>query len=460
MIMINKQQHRLALQCMFIMLLFQAVIPVSAFARTEPQPKLISITVKRADISELFEMLSRQHNVNILLGNGVQGEVSLNLYNISVDDAIHAIASAADLAVERMGNGYLITQHANVGKTIAGGLTDVRTYKIQYSDIKTLSEIIKKHLSQYGKSDILDDRRLLIVEDKPEFLDRIERLLEKLDKPPAQILIEAKILSITLDDTQKYGVDWTKTFNAAGGEGNFGIENLGKQATDLAIGAAAGPPGLFFNYLNSNVEAQLNLLSQKNKVETLASPSLLAMEHQEAEVIIGARTGYKVTTTINQVTTESIQFLESGVILKVTPYIDQYGRIMMEIHPEVSETTLGGENKDIPSQTTTEVNTRLLVEDGQMIFIGGLIRNNLTNGHQGVPILEDIPILGYLFSADNTFATNTETVVLLKPQIIHSGNINLITTENGRAVLFGEQRRKKAETIENYFKNHVIYQSK
>lgn len=422
-------------------------------------PHLISITVKDTNISELFEMLSREHNVNILLSKGVEGVISVNLYEVSVEDAIYAIAEAAGYAVERLKKGYLITGRESAGKTIAEGLREVHTYKVQYSNIQQVSAILKNYLSRYGKIDILAERKILVVEDLPEFVAHIERILFQMEQAPAQILIEARIYSITLDNTQKFGIDWTKTFSAEGGKGNFGVENLGQQAVDLAIGAAAGPPGLFFNYLNNNIEAQLNLLSQKGKARALATPKILALEHQQAEVIIGARTGYKVTTTINQVTTESIQFLESGVILKVTPYIDNFGRIMMDIHPEVSKTTFRGQDLEIPSLSTTEVNTRLLVEDGQTIFIGGLIDDSVSSSHQGVPILEDIPFLGYLFAKEDDLSNKTETIVLIKPQIIQADNRALITSPNIQIERFNDTTKEKAENIDQFFKHNYLFKS-
>jgi type II secretory pathway component GspD/PulD (secretin) len=418
---------------------------------------LISMSLNETNITELFEMLSKENKVNILLAKGVEGAISVNLYDITVEEAIYAIAEAGGYAVERIKNGYLISLRDTAGKTIANGLKEVRTYKIQYSDAKNVSTILKNYLSRYGRIDLLEDRKILIVEDMPEFVAHIDRLLGQLDQEPAQILIEAQIFTITLDDTQKFGLDWTKTFNAAGGSGNVGVENLGKQALDLAIGSTAGPPGLFFNYFNKNIEVQLNLLSQKGKVRALSTPKLLALEHQEAQVIIGDRTGYKVTTTINQVTTESIQFLESGVILNVTPYIDRFGRIMMDIHPEVSKATV----KDgIPSLNTSEVNTRLLVEDGQTVFIGGLMKNDMSNNHQGVPILEDIPILGYLFAKEDESSINTETIVLIKPQIIRPQNTSLITSPASKVEKFIDTTKNKSKNIDNYFKKNYMFRSK
>lgn len=417
-----------------------------------PKSNLISISLNETNITELFEMLSKENKVNILLAKGVEGFISVNLYDITVEEAIYAIAEAGGYAVERIKNGYLVTGRETAGKTIAQGLKEVRTYKIQYSDAKNVATILKNYLSRYGRIDLLEDRKILIVEDLPEFVAHIDSILSQLDQEPAQILIEAKIFTITLDDSQKFGLDWTKTFSTGGGEGNVGSDHeLKRKVTDLALGAAAGPPGLFFNYFNKNLEVQLNLLSSKNKVRALSTPKLLALEHREAEVVIGDRTGYKTTTTINQVTTENIQFLESGVILKVTPYIDRFGRIMMEIHPEVSSSSV---NKDtgVPNQKTTEVTTRLLVEDGQTIFIGGLMQNDLSNNHQGVPILEDIPFLSYLFAKKDDTSINTETIVLIKPQIIRRNNMALITAPGSRVENFTNTAKEKSEKIDNYFK--------
>lgn len=420
---------------------------------------LISISLKETNIAELFEMLSRQNKVNILLAKGVEGAISVNLYDITVDEAIYAIAEAAGYAVERVKNGYLIALRDTAGKTIANGFKEVRTYKIQYSDPKNVTTILKNYLSRYGRIDLLEDRKILVVEDLPEFVTHIDSLLAQLDREPAQILIEAKILKITLDDTQKFGLDWTKTFTAGGGQGNVGSDHeLTRKALNLATGVAAGPPGLFFNYFNKNIEVQLNFLSTKNKVRTLSTPKLLALEQEEAQVIIGDRKGYKTTTTINQVTTENIQFLESGVILNVTPYIDRFGRIMMEIHPEVSKGELN-EKTGIPNQDTTEVTTRVLVEDGQTIFIGGLISNSITSDHQGIPILEDIPILGYLFAKEDDRTANTETVVLIKPQIIRPHNMALIASPDTQVEKFSETAKEKSKKIDNFFKKNYMFRS-
>ena len=123
-----------------------------------------------------------------------------------------------------------------------------------------------------------------------------------------------------------------------------------------------------------------------------------------------------MTTTINQVTTESIEFLESGVILRVTPTVDASGGVMMSVHPEVSTGSV--DTNGIPSQVTTEVTTRLLVPSDRTVFIGGLIKHAVTQTRRGVPVLGDAPGVGLLFANRRQTQTNTETIVLITPRVV------------------------------------------
>lgn len=268
-----------------------------------------------------------------------------------------------------------------------------------------MAVILTKHISRYGKITPLPERNLIVVEDQPGFLGRIEQLLEQIDLPPRQILIEAKILEIRLDNNESFGVDWSKVMGGGNRSFTIGTKGLANKTSD----------GLFFSIVSDNLNMYLSALSSKGRVHTLSTPKLLALENQQAVTSIGDQTGYKVTTTINQVTTESIQFLESGVILRVTPSIDERGRILMKIHPEVSTASV---NNNIPSKNSTQVNTTLIAEDGQSIFIGGLIRNSNNYKRAGIPLLGDIPVIGNAFSRWEDGGTSTETVVVITPRII------------------------------------------
>jgi len=396
----------------------------------EPHPgnsfgqKRVSISVRDTSIQEVLELLSRKDQVNILIGKNVSGNVSVNLYEVTLEEAINAITITAGYVVEHNNGTYMILDRKDAGLDTVSDNTSIRTFKIQYSDPKIVADILTKHLSRYGKITKLDDRRLLVIEDLPEFLDRIEKLLVDIDREPPQILIEAKILEVTLNDSESFGLNWKRLFDTSNGSGDLGT-------TGFASLTENGDPstGFFFTLVSSNIETTLTALITEGRVRTLSTPKLLALENQEAEVVIGDRIGYKVTTTTNQITTESIEFLESGVILKVTPSVDGSGRILMDIHPEVSTGEL---INGIPSQKTTEVTTLLLAENGQSIFIGGLMKNTKNKEHSRVPILGKIPLLGRLFSRTVDTDINTETVVLITPYIIDENTRSLLNKESSK----------------------------
>ncbi len=390
----------------------------AASLKSATSPALVNMSLRNTSIVEAMEMLSKQNRVNILLSKEITGAISLNLYDVTVDDAIKSIARAAGYLAEEKDGTYFIITPTESGKFNRGN-TQVKTFKVQYSDPRSVENIIKNHLSDFGKVTALPDRSLLVVEDTPEFIQSSSQIIREVDKQPLQVLIEAQILEVTLNDSESYGVDWRKLFNSDGGTGSYGFNGL----------ASANSNGLVLELVTPNIEFALNMLSTEGRVKTLSTPKLLAVENQEAEVVIGERIGYKLTTTINQVTNESIAFLQSGVILKVKPLVDDLGRILLDIHPEVSNGTVSG---GIPSQTTTEVTTQVLVDNGQTVFIGGLIKRNQTDNQDKVIGLGDLPLIGGLFKNSSKATLNTETVVILTPRIISDDNKNFSDPINQR----------------------------
>ncbi len=368
------------------------------------KPEQMSFVFRDTPIAELFEMISRKERVNILLGRGVTGTVSVNLYDLTVRQAIAAIAEAGGYVASVRGSGFLIADPKDATPAEATGNFEVRAMKVEYSDPKLIAEILAKHVTKGGKITVLEQRRMLIVEDTTDGMRRIEALLREIDAQPQQIMIEAKILEITLDNNQNFGIDWSRIFSADG-VNKFGTAGFATRNT----------PGLFFNLINRNIEVYLNALSNKGLVHTLATPKLLTLENQEASTNIGDKLGYRLTTTINNVTTESVQFLETGVILRVIPSVDAAGHILLKIRPEVSSGSISG---GIPSKKTTEVSTQLVAEDGQAILIAGLIKNASGYRRIGVPVLGDIPVLGRVFSSSEQTGGSTETIVLITPRIV------------------------------------------
>lgn len=400
----------------------------------------ITLTLQDIEIAEVMNMLSQQQQVNIVLTEGVQGKVSVNLYNMELLDVIHAISRAAGYEVEKHRGTYFIVEHEDVGRYGDSGLTEIRSFKVQYTNPAEVETILKNHLSSYGKITLLNERKILVVEDLPSFLKKIEKLLAAIDIEPRQILIEAKILEVTLTDEESFGVDWTYFFDIQDGVGRLGTQQLSTLAK----------PGLFLDFLGPNLKVALDALKQRGRLRTLSTPTLLAMEDQTAETQVGTRLGYSVTTTINQVTSESIEFLETGIILKVTPTVDQQGMIMLDIHPEVSDGTVSDDG--IPSKTTTQISTQMLVSDGQTVFLGGLIRRNITESTEGVPILGDMPFIGAAFSNKSDRLAATEIIVLITPTIVNFRS----NAENARAIGLVDQHEKRLTREEQQVEAEII----
>lgn len=365
----------------------------------------LTLVVRETEVREVFEMLARTQSVSIAVAESIEGEISVSLFDVEVEDAVYAVAQVAGASVERRGETYLVIEHDDLGKQNVGGATDVRAYKIQYSEADKVREILEKHLSRVGQVTTLEERQMVVVEDTPAFLARIERILDEIDRRPRQILLEAKVLEIKLDEADALGIDWSAAAGSiAGGRVDFGVQGF----------ATPGAPGFFFDLLSDDIEGAIEALVTQGRARALASPRLLTTEGREAEVLVGQRLGFRVTTTINQVTTESIEFIESGVLLRFTPQVDRDGRILLDIHPEVST---GDINGGIPEEQTTEVTTQLIAESGERIFIGGLIQDSVGESNSGIPLLSRIPGLGILFGRSSWDYASTETIVLVRPTI-------------------------------------------
>ncbi|MDQ2822877.1 MAG: hypothetical protein M3Y65_21280 [Pseudomonadota bacterium] len=377
--------------------------PVAPAARAA---SMTSFMFRDTPIAELFEMIARRERINIVLGKGVTGNVAVSLYDMSPREAIYAIAEAGGFQVLTRANGYVIVSPAQAATdTVPNQQMEVRALKVQYSEPALVAEILGKYVSRGGKVTVLPKRQMIVVEDTAEGMTRIVALLREVDVQPRQIMIEAKILEITLDANENFGIDWAHIFSADG-VNTIGTAGLAQRGTAT---------GLIFNYVNKNVSAYLTALSNKGRVRTLATPKLLALENQEATTNIGDKLGYRLTTTINNVTSESIEFLETGVILRVTPSVDSDGRIVMRVRPEVSS---GSVQAGIPSKKTTEVNTQMVAEDGQAILIAGLIKTSEGRRRIGIPLLGDVPGIGKLFASNESTGNSTETIVMITAHIV------------------------------------------
>jgi len=281
-------------------------------------------------------------------------------------------------------------------------------------------------------------RNALIIEATPRDYKIVSGILERLDVLPRQVLIEATVAEITLGKDYEMGVEWT-------------FKNEPWTQTGL-LSATMGAAGLHYAIgLTDKWQAALSALEQDSRVNILSSPHVLASDNKEAKIAISteipvATTEYTVTTGTDPILETSIQYRDTGVILTVTPHINESGLVTMDINQEVSEqsTNVSVAGKDYPSFYKRSVQTTLTVKHGQTIVIGGLIKETESDSMAGVPCLIGIPFIRYLFGKDKQGTSKTEMIVMITPRVIvNLEDVDAVTKE------FKEKVSRVQEMMEN-----------
>lgn len=249
---------------------------------------------------------------------------------------------------------------------------------------------------------------------------RIEAALRQLDITPNQVLIEASIVEVTLTDETKYGLQWY--FEGGLGNGGWsGTGVLGNTTTGAINTAQQG-----FSYTVTNplgaVRAVLNAMADKQLVNVISSPSVMVLDNQTASIQVGDQQPIRSSTTVTDggVSTSSIQYKDTGVLLSVTPSVNAGNLISMQINQSISD--VGGVDSATGQRSFLQrmITSKVAVRSGETIVLGGLIRDNKGDGKQGVPLLQDIPVLGALFSTTTLKKNRTELLVMITPRVVRT----------------------------------------
>ncbi|MBI5740452.1 MAG: secretin and TonB N-terminal domain-containing protein [Nitrospirae bacterium] len=384
----------------------------------------LTLSIHDADIRSVLKALSVKKKLNIVTGQDVAGKISINIYDLPLKEVLDAVITLNGFNYVRKGDIIFVSR---AGVNPEGDLpgAEVMTFKLNYVNLDEVEKVVGKLVSQSAKITLYRPEKTLIVEDAPQNLDRVRKILQTLDVPPKQVLIETSIMEIRLNDDTSLGINWRDAFKGF-------IGSSGNIITDGFTGATQG---LFFDVVNDDFNLFLEALQNRTEVNTLATPRLLALDNKQAKIIIGGKLGYFVTTVSDGAVLQSVQFLETGTQLVLTPHINDDGRVIMDIHPEVSDATI---INGLPTETTTEVTTSLIAPDGGTIFIGGLIRDRKEDIRERVPGLGSIPVIGALFGRTSNITVRTEIIVLITPHIISAANKDIL-----------EKDAQKVDDVEN-----------
>ncbi|MBX9885110.1 MAG: type II secretion system secretin GspD, partial [Novosphingobium sp.] len=256
----------------------------------------------------------------------------------------------------------------------------------------------------------------------------IEDALRRLDLPPTQVLIEAAITEVGLTDDLGFGVQW----------------NFNSNGNTLGVGTATTAPGgattFSYAYTGSSISASLRALETRTSVKVVSAPKLLVLNNQTAALQVGDQvpisTGSATNLTAGNAIVNTIEYRDTGVILKITPRVNASGVIQLDVSQEVSDISntaaTAQTQQQTPTISTRRIATTVAVADNQVIALGGLFRDNTQKNRNGVPFLSRLPVLGGLFGNQQRVQRRTELIVLLKPHVLHDPNEGRAATEELR----------------------------
>ena len=415
------------------------------------------IHFRDASLRQVFQLLSSEGQKNIVPTKEVVGKVTADLYGVTFQEALDAVVKSCGYVYVVDGNFIYVMTPAQkkAADEIKQPPMTVGTFRLAYLSAADAKMLIAPALSKSGtvavtapvKTGISTSKTdaggfayaqddALVVRDYPDNIAAVENILKELDVKPEQVLIEATILRATLTEDNALGIDFSAlagvdfrqmgfstndmtSLNNPSGSTRIDSNNTPAGGFRTNFTSAVPTGGISLGFVSNQVGVFLRALESITDTTVLANPKLLVVNKMRGEVMIGNRDGYKTTVVTQTAATESISFLETGTRLIVRPFIRPDGIIQMEIHPEDSSGSVKQIGESVlPSETTTEVTSNVMVRDGHTIVIGGLFRERTMTGRSQVPILGNVPLLGTIFRSTTDQVVREEVIILITPRIV------------------------------------------
>ncbi|MDH4202510.1 MAG: hypothetical protein OEV87_06415 [Phycisphaerae bacterium] len=380
---------------------------------------------KDMPIKDALRMLAQMYQKNIVPSAAVDGIVTVtNLYDVTFEEAMQAILGTHKYEIK----GNFIKVYTNEEFMADKSRFEHAMITLNYINSDEAKKLAEPLLSEYGKlgqttaapaemeagksGDTLAVQDRLVISDYPENIERIREVLSEVDVEPMQVLLEVTIMEATLTDTTKFGIDWKNILD----ETSISLGGNGFLQDGFAPSVTTG--GMTVGVTFDNIAALVKAVETVTDVTVMANPKILALNKQAGKLIIGSEDGYLSLTNSNaDGATQQVEFLESGTVLEFRPFIGRDGMIRMEIRPEQSNGEVVG---GLPSKSTTEVITNVMVKDNQTIVLGGLFKEETNLSREQLPVIGDIPVVGELFRSVDDKSERKELIVLITPHIINT----------------------------------------
>ncbi len=342
--------------------------------------------------------------------------------------------------------------------------SDIHIYHLENSDAETMARTLSNLASSIpvtkkdpkapipsGGTGGFFTERFRVVSNKetnsiiiicaPQDYEKIEKIIKELDLKREQVLVEALIVEITLDDDQTLGFDWRAVVDTG-----IGIDALAQSSTGLMAESliTGGLPGLTVGLLTgtADVYAIINANKENTNFKILSTPEIVTIDNHEAMINIGEEIPFLTSSRVdeNNNVIQTYDYKEIGIVLKITPHINKNGYITMDINQSIKKIVEGTALLENPSVYSREISSKVTVKDRRTIVIGGLIRDDIINIEQKVPLLGDIPLLGLLFRKTKKQRTRTNLLIFLTPYIV---------TDEETFLEITEKKKSEQEAFEN-----------
>ena len=426
----------------------------------------LTLNFQDIDVRSVLQLLADTSGQNIVVSDSVTGNLTLRLQNVPWDQALDIVLRTKGLDKRRQDNVIIIgptEELANREKAELSAhkevqeLSPVRSefLQVNYAKVSDLAKLIKSTnakdsmLSPRGSLSVDDRTNTLLVQDTAERLADIRRLVQTLDVPIRQVLIEARIVVVSDTFERDLGAKLGISNSGSAGANLFSVSGTAA-ASDQIVGSAAGGAsnttaitsaplanryqvnlpaanvnGSFGVSLLSGshlIDLELSAAENEGKSETISSPRVITANQKQATIMQGVEIPYQESASSGATTT---QFKNAVLSLKVTPLITPDNRVVLDL--DVSDDTVGANVQSatggsVPSIDTREIQTQVLVNDGQTVVLGGILETTKSKSANKVPFLADVPVLGNLFKSTININNKTELLIFITPKILREGS--------------------------------------
>ena len=425
-----------------------AVAPSPTFAqqtvggtRKEYVGETISLSLKDGDIKDVLRSFAKISGLNVVVQPGVRGTVTVELESVPWDQALDQILKINNLGYELDGNimriapRSVLESEAREQQALAQAQAlsiPLRTVikRVSYSKATDLARVLLTGggrgtgiLSQRGSATVDTRTNTLIIKELPSYIDTVIAVIETLDIPEPQVMIEARIIETTKRFSRTIGIDWSFNGVADAAHGNttglqFPNNAAGEGGVNLLTGGQNGFLGIALgNILNTfTLDARLQAAESEGLINILSAPKIATLNNEPASIQSGLQ--IPIQTVANN--TVTVQFVNATLRLDVTPQVTAEGTVLMDINvqkrePQLAFALAGATNAPI---TTKEARTRVIVRDGGTTVIGGIYKVSTDQGQDRVPGLANVPILGHLFKNRRRNDSNEELLIFITPRVI------------------------------------------